>query len=49
MLKSHRDEVRTICSLNDYLFTGGKGSNNGSSLLIWDMRKLNMNQPLEDK
>lgn len=48
-LKSHRDEVRVINQYQDYLFTGGKGSPNGGSLLIWDMRKLSMNQPLEEK
>ena len=48
-LKSHKDEVRTISGVNDYIFTGGKGSSNGGSLLIWDMRKLNMSQPLEEK
>jgi hypothetical protein len=41
--------VRTIHNSGDYLFTGGKGSNNGGSLLIWDLRKLNPNQALEEK
>lgn len=48
-LKCHKDEVRTIHSCGDYLFTGGKGTNNGGSLLVWDLRKLNPNQALEEK
>jgi len=33
----------------DYLFTGGKGLANSGSLLVWDMRNLNPNHPMEDK
>lgn len=49
ILKSHKDEVRTIHNHNDYLFSGGKGLANSGSLLIWDLRKLNPNQALEEK
>jgi len=49
VLKSHRDEVRVIHGRGDYLFTGGKGTPNGGSLMIWDMRKLNPNQAMEEK
>jgi WD40 repeat protein len=49
ILKCHRDEVRVIHNHGDYLFTGGKGTPNGGSLLIWDLRKLNPNQALEEK
>lgn len=45
-LKAHKDEVRTIHISGNYLFTGGKGTNNGGSLLVWDFRKLNFNQPM---
>jgi hypothetical protein len=31
----------------DYLFTGGKGLSNSGSLLVWDMRNLNPNHPME--
>lgn len=47
VLKCHRDEVRAIHTYGDYVFTGGKGSPNGGSLLVWDLRKLNPNQALE--
>ena len=47
MLKCHRDEVRVLHGTGDYLFSGGKGSSNGGSLLVWDLRKLNPNQALE--
>ena len=48
-LKCHKDEVRTIHVHGDYIFTGGKGTANGGSLLAWDLRKLNPNQALEEK
>ena len=48
-LRCHRDEVRVLHNWGDYLFSGGKGSPNGGSLLIWDLRKLNPNQALEEK
>ena len=34
---------------NDLLFTGGKGLANSGSLLVWDLRNLNPNHPMEDK
>ena len=49
MLKCHRDQVQAIHGWGDYVFTGGKGSVNAGSLLIWDLRKLNPNQALEEK
>jgi len=45
-MKCHKDEVRVIHNAGDYIFTGGKGSPNGGSLLVWDLRKLNPNQAL---
>jgi WD40 repeat protein len=45
-LKCHKDEVRAIHVHGDYIFTGGKGTSNGGSLLVWDLRKLNPNQAL---
>lgn len=48
-LKGHKDEVRTMHINGDYLFTGGKGLANSGSLLVWDMRNLNPNHPMEDK
>lgn len=45
-LKCHKDEVRTIHIHGDYIFTGGKGTSNSGSLLVWDLRKLNPNQAL---
>jgi hypothetical protein len=45
-MKCHKDEVRAIHTNGNYLFTGGKGTANGGSLLVWDFRKLNPNQPL---
>ena len=45
-LKCHKDEVRAIHVHGDYIFTGGKGTANGGSLLVWDLRKLNPNQAL---
>lgn len=48
-LKGHKDQVQAIHGCGDYIFTGGKGSPNSGSLLVWDLRKLNPNQPLEEK
>ncbi len=45
-LKCHKDEVKAIHIQGDYIFTGGKGTANGGSLLAWDLRKLNPNQAL---
>ena len=42
-LKCHKDEVKALHNYGDYLFTGGKGTTNGGSLLIWDLRKINPN------
>lgn len=32
---------------NDLLCTGGKGLANSGSLLVWDLRNLNPNVPME--
>lgn len=45
-MKCHKDEVKVINNYGEYIFTGGKGSHNGGSLLVWDLRKLNPNQAL---
>ena len=46
-LKAHKDEVRTMHMVGDYLFSAGKGGTNSGSLLAWDFRNLNPNCPLE--
>lgn len=35
--------------VNNYLFTAGKGLTNSGSLLVWDLRYLNFNVPMEEK
>ena len=49
VLKSHKDQVQAIHNYGDYIFTGGKGSPSGGSLLVWDLRKLSHNQALQEK
>lgn len=49
VLKGHKDQVQTIHGYGDFVFTGGKGSPSSGSLLVWDLRKLNPNQALEEK
>jgi len=34
---------------NNYLFSAGKGLTNSGSLLVWDLRYLNFNTPMEEK
>lgn len=46
VLKAHKDEVRVMHEWGDYLFTGGKGTSTGGSLLVWDLRKLNFKQAM---
>lgn len=44
-LKGHKEEIRalTVGGQNDnLLFSGGKGSANGGSLLLWDLRKASV-------
>lgn len=40
-LKGHKDEIRAMNITMDgnFLFSAGKGSNNGGALLLWDLRK----------
>jgi len=33
----------------DYIFSGGKGTPGSGSLFIWDLRKLNPLQAMEEK
>lgn len=47
VLRGHRDEVRALHIADNLLFTAGKGLPNSGSLLVWDLRYLNFNSPLE--
>lgn len=40
VLKAHKDEVRCLYSVGNWLFSAGKGTNNSGSLLMWDLRML---------
>ena len=44
-----KDETRVLHEWGDYIFSGGKGTPGSGSLLIWDLRKLNPLQPMEEK
>lgn len=44
-----KDEVRVLHEWGDYIFSGGKGTPGSGSLLIWDLRKLNPLQAMEEK
>jgi hypothetical protein len=35
--------------VNNYLFSAGKGLTNSGGLLVWDLRYLNFNSPMEEK
>ena len=48
-LRGHREEVRCLHIVDNYLFTAGKGLSNSGSLLVWDLRYLNFNSPMEEK
>lgn len=54
-LRGHKDEVRCLHSTlnqngnNNWLFSAGKGSTNGGSLLIWDLRMLDCQSPIDEK
>jgi WD40 repeat protein len=37
-LKGHKDEIRQLHIHKDTLFSAGKGTVNGGSLLVWDLR-----------
>lgn len=47
VLRPHKDEVRSLYSKNNLLFSAGKGSNGSSSLFLWDIRKISQGSPLE--
>jgi WD40 repeat protein len=49
VLRGHKEEVRCLHINGNYLFTAGKGLNNSGSLLVWDLRYLNFNTPMEEK
>lgn len=50
VLKQHKDEVRCLYSIGNHLFTAGKGSVGGGSLMMWDLRMIRENQmPLDEK
>ena len=38
VLKGHKDEIRLLHIHKDKLFSAGKGTVNGGSLLVWDLR-----------
>jgi len=46
VLRGHKDEIRSMHIINNYLFTAGKGLSNSGGLLIWDLRYLNFNNPM---
>lgn len=48
-LRGHKEEVRCLHIVGNYLFTAGKGMSNSGSLLVWDLRYLNFNSPMEEK
>jgi hypothetical protein len=37
-LKGHKDEIRMLHIHQDTLFSAGKGTVNGGSLIVWDLR-----------
>ena len=41
VLKGHKDEIRAMNVTQDgnILFSGGKGTDKGGALLVWDLRK----------
>ena len=50
ILKGHKEEIRALAVQplsNGQLFSAGKGSQQGGSLLIWDLRKAHI--PIEEK
>lgn len=47
VLRGHKDEIRTMRIVNNYLFSAGKGLTNSGGLLVWDLRYLNFNSPME--
>jgi WD40 repeat protein len=49
VLRGHKDEIRTMKIVNNYLFSAGKGLTNSGGLLVWDLRYLNFNNPMEEK
>lgn len=49
VLRGHKDEIRTMRIVNNYLFSAGKGLTNSGGLLVWDLRYLNFNSPMEEK
>lgn len=50
VLKNHKDEVRCLYSVGNLLFTAGKGSAGGGSLIMWDLRMIRENQvPIDEK
>ena len=51
VLKSHKDEVKTLYSSKGYaenlFFSAGKGTPTSGSLHVWDIR--NLSSPIEEK
>jgi hypothetical protein len=49
-LKAHKEDIRALAvggPSSTLLYSGGKGSQHGGALLIWDLRKPNA--PIEEK
>lgn len=46
-LKGHNEEVKCLDIKGDYLYSAGKATNNGASIFIWDIRKLQ--SPVQEK
>ena len=49
VIRGHKEEVRCLHIVDNYLFTAGKGLSNSDSLLVWDLRYLKFNTPTESK
>lgn len=47
VLRAHKDEVRTLYSSENTLFTAGKGTPNSGGLMMWDLRMLDGQVPFE--
>jgi len=47
VIKGHKDEIRAMKIVDNYLFSAGKGLATSGSLLVWDLRYLHYSNPME--
>lgn len=47
VIRGHKDEIRAMKIVNNYLFSAGKGLTNSGGLLVWDLRYLHYSNPME--